>query len=260
MEAPHVTTTRDGDVLVATLNRPERLNALSVGMAEGLLAMVREAETGGARCLLVTGAGRGFCSGADLSARGETAGSTDAGAFLDSHVNPLMERLADLPIPFVVAINGPAAGAGAGIALAGDFVLMARSAYLLLAFVNIGLVPDAGATFALTRAVGKARATEAMMLGERIPADKAEAWGAIYRAVDDDALLGEAMALAKRLAAGPTRAHGLIRRNIRAALDGGFGDALRAEREAQREAGAGEDFREGVQAFLGKRPARFAGR
>lgn len=250
---------RRGDVLVLTLNRPDRLNAASLDMADELSAALDALD--GARAVLVTGAGRAFCSGADLQARGEALGggqsSFDA---LTRHYNPLMQRLAELPIPVVSAVNGPAAGIGCSIALAADFTVAARSAYFLQAFVNIGLVPDGGASWMLPRMVGRARATEMMLLGEKIGADKAEAWGLIHRCVDDDALMPEALALVDRLARGPTVALGVMRRNVGAAMDGTYADALQREAEGQRMAGNSADALEGGAAFLQKRKPEFKGR
>ena len=208
------------DVLVLTLNRPERLNAASLDMADELSDVLDRLD--GARAVLITGAGRAFCSGADLQARGTgqaVGGGQASHRALTKHYNPLMLKLAELDVPTVSAVNGPAAGVGCSIALAADFVLAGASAYFLQAFVNIGLVPDGGASWMLTRLVGKARATEMMMLGEKIGAAKAAEWGLIHQAVADDKLMTEATALAERLAAGPTVALGVMRRNI-AAGDG----------------------------------------
>ncbi|NJO31914.1 MAG: 2-(1,2-epoxy-1,2-dihydrophenyl)acetyl-CoA isomerase [Rhodospirillales bacterium] len=242
-------------VATLTLRRPGRLNALIPAMTDEANDALDRLDSERARVLLVTGEGRGFCSGADLQA----GLAADAGEVLEQHYNPFCERLAALQVPIVSAVNGVAAGAGCSLALAGDFVLAARSAYFLLAFANIGLVPDVGATWLVTRLVGRARATEMMILGERVPAEAAEAWGLIYRAVDDEALMSEARTLALRLATGPTRAYSLIRNAIRASYDGTFSDTLALERSNQRLAGDSADFKEGVDAFLNKRKARFTG-
>src|SRR3954469_1826308 len=181
------------EVATLTIARPDRLNALSAQTVDELRAAVGEAESSGARCLLLTGEGRGFSSGADLAGGGGLP--VDAGAALEKHFNPLIEAVFALPIPVVAAVNGAAAGAGCSLALAADIVIAGRSAYFLQAFVNIGLIPDAGATWILPRLVGRARAMEMMMLGERIPADRALEWGMIARVVEDEALASEAEAL-----------------------------------------------------------------
>lgn len=250
---------RDGDVLVLTLNRPERLNAAPPQMFEEIAAAVDALD--GARAVLITGEGRAFCSGADLAARGERSVSGGEGAYqaLKASYNPAMLKLSRLPVPIVCAVNGPAAGIGCSLALAGDFTLMGESAYLLQAFVNIGLIPDGGASWMLARLVGKARATEMMLLGERIGAAKAADWGLIYKAVPDTALMDEAMALARRLAAGPTLALGLMRQGLAEALDGPYAAALAQEAENQRRAGSSADAMEGALAFLEKRKAVFKG-
>ena len=178
---------------------------------------------------------------------------------LTRHYNPTMMAIANLGVPVVSAVNGAAAGIGCSIALAADFVLAGRSAYFLQAFVNIGLVPDGGASWMLARLVGKARATEMMLLGERIGAEKAEGWGLIHRCVEDAVLMDEALALATRLAAGPTVALGVMRRNIAAALDGTYAQALDAEAAGQRVAGGSKDAREGAMSFLEKRKPLFRG-
>jgi 2-(1,2-epoxy-1,2-dihydrophenyl)acetyl-CoA isomerase len=243
---------------VITLNRPDSLNALNAAMVDELRAAVEAAPGAGARCLLLTGEGRGFSSGADLASGGGLP--ADAGMALEKHFNPLVEALFALPIPVVAAVNGPCAGAGCSLALAADIVIAARSAYFLQAFVNIGLIPDAGATWLLPRLAGRARAMEMMMLGERIAAEKALEWGMISRVVEDEELNSEAVALAARLAEGPTVAYGLIRRLARESGQASLGAALAAERAAQREAGETEDFKAAVLAFLQKRPATFEGR
>jgi 2-(1,2-epoxy-1,2-dihydrophenyl)acetyl-CoA isomerase len=241
-----------------TIARPDRLNALSGQTVDELRSAVEEAGSSGARCLLLTGEGRGFSSGADLAGSGGLP--DDAGAALEKHFNPLIEAIFALPIPLVAAVNGPCAGAGCSLALAADIVVAARSAYFLQAFVNIGLIPDAGATWLLPRLAGRARAMEMMMLGERVPAEQALEWGLISRVVEDEALESEAAALATRLAQGPTVALGLIRKLARDAGDIPLSQALAAERVAQRSAGETQDFKGAVLAFLQKRQARFDGR
>lgn len=241
-----------------TLNRPETLNALTSQMLDELRAAVTALPEQGARCLLLTGEGRGFSSGADLAAGGGLP--EDVGLALERHFNPLIEAIAAAPIPVVAAVNGPAAGAGASLALMADIVIAGASAYFLQAFVNVGLVPDAGATWLLPRLAGRARAMEMMMLGERIPAERAAAWGMISRVVEDEFLAEEALVLAATLARGPTRALGLIRRLARDAEQASLTDALAAERVAQREAGETEDFKGAVFAFLQKRQPTFEGR
>src|SRR5687767_7101863 len=245
-------------VATVTMARPQSLNALNAAMVDELRAAVGEVAGSGARCLLITGEGRGFSSGADLASGGGLP--DDAGAALEKHFNPLIEALFALPIPVVAAVNGPAAGAGCSLALVADMVVSARSAYFLQAFVNIGLIPDAGATWLLPRLAGRARAMEMMMLGERIPAEKALEWGLIARVVEDEHLASEAVLLATRLAQGPTVALGLIRKLARESGHMPLSDALAAERVAQREAGRTEDFRGAVMAFLQKSQPRFEGR
>jgi 2-(1,2-epoxy-1,2-dihydrophenyl)acetyl-CoA isomerase len=256
MSYEHITFEQAEGVATLTLNRPKSLNALTMTMVgEMIHAVDRVRDEGTVRALLMTGAGRAFSSGADLG--GELRG--DAGSVLESHFNPLLERILALPVPVVSAVNGPAAGAGCSVALAADFVLAGRSAYFLQAFINIGLVPDVGSTWMLPRLVGRARAQAMMMLGERIPAEQAEQWGLIYKAVDDDALAAESRALASRLAAGPTVAYGMIRQAIRTAMESPLTETLALERRNQARAGRTEDFREGVAAFQAKRPAAFKG-
>lgn len=244
-------------VATITLNRPDRLNALHSGIVDELRDAVEGLAGSGARALLLTGAGRGFSSGADLAGGGLPE---DAGMALEKHFNPLVEALFALPIPVVAAVNGPCAGAGCSIALCADLVLAAESAYFLQAFVNIGLIPDAGATWLLPRLAGRARAMEMMLLGERLPARQAAEWGLVSRVVPDEDLAQEAAALATRLAQGPTVAYALIRKLARDAGQLSLSEALRAERIAQREAGATEDFKAAVMAFLQKRQPRFEGK
>jgi 2-(1,2-epoxy-1,2-dihydrophenyl)acetyl-CoA isomerase len=251
-----------GQVAVITLNRPQRLNAAPPQMFAELLAALQQLPAMGARALLITGEGRAFCSGADLQGGTLSAPtSRGAGAYqaLTQTYSPTMLALSRLAIPVVCAVNGVAAGIGCSLALAADFTLAARSAYFLEAFVNIGLVPDGGATWMLARQIGKARATEMMMLGERIPAEQAAHWGLIYRAVDDADLMAQAMALAERLANGPTRALGLMRQGLARAMEQTYAEALATEATHQMLAGDSADASEGGMAFLERRKAVFQG-
>jgi len=245
-------------VATVTLNRPDRLNALNSRMIDEVRAAVEAAPDMGARALLLAGAGRGFSSGADLVSGGGLP--DDVGASLEAHFNPMIEALFASPLPIVAAVNGPCAGAGCSLALAADLVVAGRSAYFLQAFINIGLIPDAGATWLLPRLAGRARAMEMMMLGERIPAEQAAAWGLINRVVDDEELESEAVALATRLAQGPTVAYGLLRGLARHAEQHSLTEALAAERIAQRDAGRTQDFKSAVFAFLQKRQPTFDGK
>lgn len=251
---------RDGPLLTITLNRPDRLNAMAPQMADEIGAALY--DLGDARAVLITGAGKGFCSGADLAARGEASALAAKGGShraLQNHYNPAISHVMRLPVPVICAVNGPAAGVGCSLALAADFTIAGKSAYFLQAFVNIGLVPDGGSTWLLTRAIGRARATRMMMLGEKIGAEQAEQWGLIHKAVDDADLLGEARALAQKLANGPTLAYATMKKTIGLALDGALPEVLLAEAEGQRIAGASADAMEGGMAFLQKRKAEFKG-
>ena len=239
-----------------TLARPNSLNALNRALlAEVILALDDISDDGDVRALLVDGEGRSFSSGADLGRDSSSAGDAafDAGAVLEQFYNPLIERMFALPVPIVSAVHGPVVGAGCMIALSADIVFASRTAYFLQAFVNVGLVPDAGSTWLLPRLVGRARAQAMMMLGERIPAQTAADWGLIYGVVDDADLAARAQETALKLATGPTQAYRLIRHGIRTALEQSLSDALTGERVAQAEAGQTEDFREGVAAFREKR-------
>jgi 2-(1,2-epoxy-1,2-dihydrophenyl)acetyl-CoA isomerase len=267
MDFEHILWSEDAGVATLTINRPERLNALHIGVIAEMIDAVDTIRDGTstARCLLLTGAGRGFSSGADLAGGGAggggaRSGPVDAGKVLETHFNVLLERLFTLPVPFVTAVNGAAAGAGCSYALAGDIIVAARSAYFLQAFVNIGLVPDVGSTWMLPRMVGRARAMRMMMLGERIPAAQAFDWGLVSEVVDDADLMPRATDIARKLAAGPTRALALIRQGVRECLDKTLTEALMVERQNQLEAGRSADFAEGVLAFLQKRAASFQGR
>ena len=255
----HILTERRGDVLVVTLNRPERLNAAPPAMFEAIADALR--DLGGARAVLIQGAGRAFCSGADVA--GGALGSDDPGAAthraLTESYNPLLALLAELDVPVVSAVRGPAAGIGCSLALAADFCVASETAYFLQAFVNIGLVPDGGASWMLPRLIGRARAAEMMMLGERVLAAKALEWGMIHSLVADDLLEAEALRLAERLAAGPTRALGAIRRQLHAAYEGDYAAAMAREAANQRAMRGTADAQEGGTAFLQKRAPKFTG-
>lgn len=247
------------NIATITLNRPERLNAMPPQMADEISDALD--NLGGARAVLMTGEGRAFCSGADLTMRGGPAAAGGGGPYgaLTRHYNPLMLKLSRLDVPVVSAVNGPAAGIGCSLALAADFVIASKSAYFLQAFVNIGLVPDGGASWMLTRLIGKARATQMMLLGEKIGGQQAADWGLVYKCVEDAALMAEARALAARLANGPTLALGIMRQNIAAALDSNYATALLREAEGQRIAGSSADAMEGGMSFLQKRKPVFTG-
>ena len=254
-----ILTERRGDVLVVTLNRPDRLNAAPPAMFVELRTALGDLD--GARAVLLTGAGRAFCSGADVG--GGALGSDDPGnatfAALTKSYNPTMQAIAELGVPVISAVRGPAAGIGCSLALAADFCVASETAYFLQAFVNIGLVPDGGASWMLPRLIGRARATEMMLLGEKVPAAKALDWGMIHRVVADDALDAEAFALAERLAAGPTVALALARRQLHAAYECDYATAMDREAESQRSARGTADSNEGGMAFLQKRKPAFKG-
>ncbi|WP_294337326.1 enoyl-CoA hydratase-related protein [uncultured Sphingomonas sp.] len=250
---------RQGDVLVVTLDRPDRLNAATPAM----FATIADALTrlDGARAVVLAGAGRAFCSGADIAA---SQGAADPALAtydaLTKSYNPTIRAIVDLGVPVVSAVRGPAAGIGCSLALAADFCVASESAYFLQAFVNIGLVPDGGASWMLPRLIGRARALEMMMLGERVPAAKALDWGMVHRVVPDEALEAEALALAQRLAAGPTVALRMIRRGVAEALESTLDEALEREAQDQRQARGTADSLEGGMAFLAKRKPDFRGR
>jgi 2-(1,2-epoxy-1,2-dihydrophenyl)acetyl-CoA isomerase len=252
----------DGVALI-TLNDPSTMNAAGMDLAEELTVALRRAARE-ARAVVLTGEGRGFCSGANLSGGGPAARTTDdgepldAGSGLESTYNPLVNLMRELPVPIVTAVNGAAAGVGCSLALMGDLIVAAESAYFLQAFRRIGLVPDGGSTYLLPRAIGRARAMEMMLLGDKVPARTALDWGMVNRCVPDADLLSTATALAKELANGP-KAISMIRKIAWASLDNGWEEQLRVERLTQRDAGRTEDFAEGVTAFLQKRPAKFKG-
>ena len=258
-----ILVSREGAVLSLTLNRPEKLNAFNPEMHKLLREALDQARDEAAvRAVLLTGSGRGFCAGQDLSERNVSADAApiDLSVSLGSNYNPLVRRLRALPKPVVCAVNGVAAGAGANIALACDIVLAARSASFVQSFSKLGLVPDSGGTYFLPRLVGSARAMGLALLGERLSAEQAERWGLIWKAVDDERLVEEATGIAQTLAAGPTRGYGLIKRAIQASAGNSLDAQLDLERDLQREAGFSEDYREGVAAFMQKRNPQYKGK
>jgi 2-(1,2-epoxy-1,2-dihydrophenyl)acetyl-CoA isomerase len=258
-----ILVSRDAGVLSLTLNRPDKLNAFNPEMHALLRGALEQArDDASVRALLLTGAGRGFCAGQDLSERdlSPDAAPIDLSVSLGSNYNPLVRRLRALPKPIVCAVNGVAAGAGANIALACDIVLAARSASFVQSFARLGLVPDSGGTYFLPRLVGLARAMGLALLGDRIGAEDAERWGLIWKAVDDARLLEEATAIARTLAEGPTKGYGLIKKAIYASAGNSLDAQLDLERDLQREAGFSADYREGVAAFMQKRKPSYKGK
>jgi 2-(1,2-epoxy-1,2-dihydrophenyl)acetyl-CoA isomerase len=262
-EFERVTLERDGTVAVLRLNHPEVLNATSAAMIDGMQAAVDAIEAAGreVRCVILTGTGRAFCAGANLQDRrpGAQTAMPPAGASLETLYHPLLRRLRGLPCPIVSAVNGAAAGVGMSLAMMGDLIVAARSAYFLQAFRRIGLVPDGGSTWLLPRRIGTARALELSLLGEKLPAETALAWGLVNRVCDDDKLMDEARALALNLANGPTVALKMIRELYWQSPENSFEDQLNMECRSQMAAARTADNKEGVLAFLEKRPARFRG-
>jgi 2-(1,2-epoxy-1,2-dihydrophenyl)acetyl-CoA isomerase len=244
-----------------TLNRPDRLNSFTAAMHAEVRDALGRLRPEGARALVLTGAGRAFCAGQDLNDRAVAPGAeaVDLGDSIEQNYKPLMLALRSLPMPIVAAVNGVAAGAGANIALACDIVIAARSATFIQSFSRLGLVPDCGGTWTLPALAGSARAMGLALLGDKLPAEQAAAWGLIWRCVDDSELAATVDSLATQLASGPTR--GLVRTKqaIYAARGRSFAEALDAERDAQRELGASADYAEGVAAFAAKRTPRFSG-
>ena len=249
-----------GDVATIRLNRPDVLNAVNAQMHSELRAALKAAAgEDAARALIITGEGRGFCAGQDLSDRNPNGSEVDFAESLDKNYNRLVRTLRSIEMPVVAAVNGVAAGAGANIALCADFVIASRSADFVQAFVRIGLVPDCGGTYFLPRLIGRARTAALAMLGDKLSAETAAEWGLIWKCVDGDQVMIEAQALASHLATQPTKALALIRRALDASFDNSLDDQLDLERDLQIVATRTDDFREGVEAFLEKRPAKFKG-
>jgi 2-(1,2-epoxy-1,2-dihydrophenyl)acetyl-CoA isomerase len=244
-----------------TLNRPDRLNSFTAQMHAEIAEALVQVETEGARVLLLTGAGRGFCAGQDLADRAVAPGSApvDLGETVEAQWNPLIRKLTTLKMPVICAVNGVAAGAGASVALACDIVFAARSAKFIQSFANIGLIPDSGGTWILPRLVGQARAMGLALTGEPLSAERAEQWGLIWKCVDDDALMQEAEALAEKFASGPTLGLAETKLRLRLSSLNNLDDELDAERDAMRKLGNSADYREGVAAFSEKRKPVFTG-
>jgi 2-(1,2-epoxy-1,2-dihydrophenyl)acetyl-CoA isomerase len=252
----------EGPIARLTLHRPDRLNAFCDAMFPEITRALDEVEgNASVRVLVFSGSGRGFCAGADLDFPLDSAGHAerDLGATLERNYNPLVLRLRSLQIPVIAAVNGVAAGAGVSFALAADIVVAARSASFVLAFARIGLVPDAGATYFLTRILGTARAMGLTLLGEKISAEQAHAWGLIWEVVDDEQFVASVAALAERCARGATRALALTKSAIYAAEGHLLAQQLGLERASQKALGDSADFAEGVAAFQAKRKAIFQG-
>ena len=251
-----------GGIARLTLNRPDKLNSFNAQMHGEIRQALSTLPASGARVLVLTGAGRGFCAGQDLADRAVAPGSpgVDLGESIDKNYNPLVLALQNLPMPVIAAVNGVAAGAGANIALACDLVIAARSASFVQAFAKLGLIPDSGGTWILPRLVGNARALGLTLLGNNWTAEQAAAWGMIWQMVEDGELAATVDALARQFAVAPTRGLAATKAAVRGSWQYSLAEQLDIERDVQRELGGSSDFTEGVAAFVEKRTPRFTGR
>jgi 2-(1,2-epoxy-1,2-dihydrophenyl)acetyl-CoA isomerase len=257
---PMILSEKQGAVCILTLNNPSQYNALGGTMIADLCeALDHAVEDGAIRAVVITGAGKGFCSGAQLGDSGFNGGD-GIGAMIRQSLNPLIEKMRNLSVPIVVAVNGPAAGAGVGVALAGDIVVASRSARFILSFVALGAALDAGTSLFLQRSIGAGRARALALLGEPLDAQTAADWGLVWKVVDDGLAVQEALAIAQRLAGGPPVALKLIKDELNSGWSASLSSALESEACAQGKAFSTEDLREGAAAFLQKRTARFIGR
>ena len=262
MNFEHIIFSIDDGVARLTLNRPEKLNSFTVAMHVEVRAALEQVKADpSARVLILSGAGRGFCAGQDLSDRAVTPGGkpADLGESVERFYAPLVSALRALPLPVICAVNGVAAGAGANIALACDIVIAAESASFVQAFCRLGLIPDTGGTYFLPRLVGPARALGLAMLGDKLPAKQATQWGLIWRCVPDDSFAAETEALARHFAQAPTHGLAATKRAIYASAANTLDQQLILERDLMREMGQTADYREGVNAFIEKRAPRFQG-
>lgn len=267
MSFSKITYELEGDIAIITLTDPATMNAAGTDTVQELTLAFEKAGNE-ARCTILTGEGRGFCSGANLgptqasskaAPTGENMGEFDAGQALDAYYHPLIMSMKEHPHPIVTAVNGAAAGVGCSIALMGDIIICAESGYFLQAFRRIGLVPDGGSSYLLPRLIGRARAAEMMLMGDKIRSAQALEWGMVNRVVGDNELMSVAREFAEKLATGPTKALAMTKDLVWDSQDRTFQEQVHAERLAQRKAGRTNDFREGVSAFLEKRAAKFTG-
>lgn len=258
-EGSKVRIERNGTVSTVAFNSPEVLNAFTPEMALEISAAINGEAEGGARALIVTGTGRGFCAGANLAGVAGN-GKADVIGMMEEFYKPLARAFADCPVPIVTAVNGVAAGAGASLAFAGDIIIAARSANFVFTFANLALTPDVGGTWLVARAAGRVRALEMALLAEKMSAEKAERCNLVTEVVDDERLMDRAMEVAQKLAAMPTKTLALIREQVRAALESSFEASLDVEARCQQASTETEDFREGMKAFAERRPPAFKGR